>query len=237
MSKSSDSSPNTVRRIGPTPCSKTETSTEGQVDLSQMCPLKDPTCERFFSGALKLDQEVRSKISPKGALGLPPLLDERRLSYGIVDAAFATQPVFERLMVYQLPAHEGETFMEGGRIIAPDTSRNYMRRECPRGILLSAGLGALDAIRSHGIDLGHIVVTISTVPFRLVVDYVDGKPFEVLLMMAGDLVGSEDLGATMRSGEVRVVSVSEDDGPRTHRYEDMEGNSWDPVRPWISGDQ
>lgn len=207
------------------------------MDLSQFCPLKDPTCERFRSGALKVDQAIREKISPKGALGLPPLLDERRLAYGVVDNAFATQAIYDRILVYQLPAHTGETFMEGGRIIAPDTSRDYMRRECPRGLLLGAGLGALDIIRSHGVDLGHIVTTIAMVPFRLIVDHVDGKPFEVLMMRAQDLVGSEDLAEALRSGLLKVSSVSEDDGPRSHRYEDLEGNMWNPVMPWLPLDQ
>lgn len=207
------------------------------MDLSLVCPLKDPTCERFQAGAIQIDKEIRGKISPKGELGLPPLLDQRRLEHGIVDAAFSCQPVYDRVLVYQLPAHKGETFMEGGRILAPDTSRDYMRRECPRGLLLSAGLGALDAIRSHGIDLGHVVLTISTVPFRLIVDHVDGKPFEVLVMLAGDLVGSEDLAKDLRSGTANVVSMSDEDGPRRHFYEDANGHRWDPVDPWKSADQ
>lgn len=208
------------------------------MDLSRMCPLNDPACERFQSGVLKVDQDIRSKVSPKGALGLPSLLDDRRISYGVVDAAFQCQPIYDRLLVYQLPAHQGETFMEGGRIIAPDTSRDYLRRECPRGLLLSAGLGALDILRSHGVDLGHIVVTISTVPFRLIVDHIDGKPFEVLLMRAQDLVGSEDLAGTLRSGELKVVSLTDTpDGPRQHRYEDLEGQMRSPVTPWLPLDQ
>lgn len=179
----------------------------------------------------ELDREERKYsglMSPAGALGLPPLLDQRRLEWKITDGAFNLAPIYDRVYLHQIPM---EVDGKKGRIHMPDTVKSGERRRCPRGVLVGAGLLALDAVRSNGMDLGHIVRFIHVNPWRLIVDYTEGFFPEVMVMTAGSLTGSEDLALMLRSGAMKVQMV---DGK--HRYVDAEGNAFDPTMPYVPED-
>lgn len=230
-------SPITELATAPSPCSPTGTNGAASVDLSLICPMQNPACERQLKDIAQEDKAVRGKISPRGSLGLPPLLDARRLEYGIIDEAFNNQPVFDRIYVWQLPLHEEETFMQGGAIVKPDWMKARDKKTTPRGILVAAGLSALDTLRSHGIDIGHIVTIIAIAPWTLPIAIVEGHWFELLMLRDGDIVGSDDLATTLRSGVVKTTTVPSDNGARVHKYTDAEGKTWNPVAPFISDDQ
>lgn len=179
---------------------------------------------------LSREERVRQNLmSPKGALGLPPLLDARRLEWRITDGAFALSPLYDRVYLHQIPMQIGG---KKGAIHLPDTVRKKEHRSCPRGVLIAAGALALDSIRSNGVDLGHIVRFIHVNPWRLIVDYAEGFEPEVLVMTAGSLTGSEDLADALRSGAVKVEMGS--DGK--HRYVAKDGTTWDPTLPWVPED-
>jgi hypothetical protein len=199
--------------------------------------MANPACSRQLEEIAQEDKAVRGRIAPKGTLGLPPLLDARRLEYGIIDEAFGHQPVFDRILVWQVAMHEEDTFMKGGAIVKPDWVRDRDKRSCPKGVLVSAGLSALDTLRSHGIDLGHVVSTIAIAPWTLPVAIVDGHWHELLMLRDGDIVGSDDLGFAIRGGAVKVNTIEGDKGALVHRYTDPDGHTWNPVMPWISDDQ
>jgi hypothetical protein len=151
--------------------------------------------------ALAYDAEKRSRMSPPGTLRIPRLLDQRRLEYGITDAAFKEQPLFDRVYAYQIDQFEGETFGDT-MIIRPDSSKDRDRRSAPRAIIVGAGLAALDALRSNGVDLGHIVSFLRLAPWSKRFDVIGGHEEHLLILRAGDIIGSEDLRAQLESSEV-----------------------------------
>lgn len=175
-------------------------------------------------------EERSRRIAPAGTLGLPKLLDDRRLQYGVIDDAFKVQAAFDRVFVLPLESEQGATYGNTG-ILMPDTVRARKDAQAARGLLIGAGLLALDALRSNGIDLGHVVTFINNAPFMYEYGYLGGKRRYFLLMRAGDLCGSEDLAASMRDGTVRVGE--EDD---CHVFVDTGGRVWKPRDPWQGDD-
>lgn len=176
---------------------------------------------------------ITERISPAGALGLPPLLDAMRLKYAITDGAFKAATLFDRVLVYQIPEEDtaGGKFGEGSLIFKSDQGRDRDKRETPRGVLIGAGMKALDILRSNGVDLGHIVYFINSQPWRLYFDYIAGKKVPALPMNAGDVILSETLQTLLRAGKVKMCRV---DGK--HMYVDENGEMWDPANPWASDD-
>lgn len=157
--------------------------------------------------------EIKELMSPPGALRLPPLLDAARLKWGIPDAAFECQAVFDRIHIFPID-FEGlkETYGQSS-IIRPEVTKMRDLQNGHRGILISMGLAAADHCVSHGIELGHIVRTIRNAPHaQECARITDGSIF-YLVMRDGDLTGSETQMEQLRSGETRIV----DDGGE-HAY-------------------
>lgn len=197
---------------------------------------------KFESLKERVARAFQEKMSPAGALGLPALLDERRLHYLIPDIAFKVQPCFDRVFVAQALHHseEGEHFVEGGRIIRPQTSQARAAREMPRGILVSAGIIALDSLRSHGIDLGHMISFTDASPWQLPLGRVgtgeDSMEFSLLQMRAGSISGSEDTRELLASGRMKIVAHTRADGVIEHRYE-LDGDALgNPIEPFSGQD-
>ena len=88
------------------------------------------------------------------------------------------------------------------------------------------GLGAMDAIKANGVDVGHIVHFCVNSPYRLPLD--DHDQHHLCLLRAGDLVASEDLAEALDKGEAHIV---ERDGE--HLIVDAEGKTWKPRLPWM----
>jgi len=173
------------------------------------------------------------KMSPPGALGLPPLLEAKRLKYQITDGAFRVHPAFDRILVFQISEHEGETFGGGAIIMAPTVAKRE-EVETPRGVIISAGLLALDHLRSNCIDIGHTVYFVQNAPWRIRVDVNRGHLFHVMVLRDGDLIGSEDTQEALRKGNLKVT-YNKDTGQ--HVYADPDGNILGtPTLPWISPD-
>lgn len=184
------------------------------------------------------EEELRKQVSPAGALGLPPLLDKKRLEWLIPDSAFAAAfgTLYDRILVYKIPMlvktrAEDKTY-GGGLIVKPDVGREREQREAPRGVIVGAGLKALDALRSNGVDVGHTVVYIKTSVWSVPNMYVAGKWERLEVLRDGDLIYSEDLSDAVRSKACRLVRNEEG----VHFYEDVDGKRWDPVMPWIADD-
>ncbi len=165
------------------------------------------------------------RMSPKDALHLPGLLEARRLEWLITDGAFSIAPLYNRVYVHQIPMAY-DVNKKKGLIHTPDTKAAQELRSCHRGVLVSAGALALDALRSNGVDLGHIVHFIHVNPWRLHVDYVDGHTFQVLVMSVDCVAGSEDLADVLKSGVVKVVVEN-----GKHQILDADGKLWDPQMP------
>jgi hypothetical protein len=212
----------------------TSNGAKGTMDLDVLLPdTPENTAKR--EQFLQFERETKKRMSPAGALNLPKLLDARRLEWGIIDAAFERQAAFERILIWQIPEQKGETFGEGSRILMSDQSKARLKNEAPRGIVISAGLRALDSLRSNGIDLGHIVNFIQAAPWRIFVDYMIGYRPAVLMMNAGDIIGSEDLATILRKGDLRVDVAESERGP-IHVYKNKTGDFDLPTLPWVGDD-
>lgn len=185
----------------------------------------------------KAVKELRESMAPPGAFNLPPLLEKRRLEHLIPDGAFKIQPSFDHVYVYQIGEKDTtgpETFGETS-IIKPEIRKEYDKAETPRGIIVGAGLLALDALRSHGMGLGHIVRILRNAPWRMPIGYVGSTSFGVFVMASRHVSGSEDLAAALLAGTVRITyeEVTNQYGDKVfrHLYVDEEGRAWNPVDP------
>ena len=199
--------------------------------------------EAFLTGSSHDDaikRAIRVEQIPEGQFGLPELLDRRRIQYCIPNAVFETQCAFERVLVWQLDNNETEFFKGSEHIYMPKRCRDAARDAVPRGVLVGAGLSALDSLRSNGIDLGHIVNFISQAPFRLPIDIIEGSEQVCVMLRAGEITASEDLAELRRQGKIKIESKTENneqgDPVRYHVFVDENGNVWDPTMPWTRDD-
>lgn len=177
------------------------------------------------------DAELRKHVSPPGALPwLPPRLEQRRLEYQIPDEAFARQALFDKVHIFQIPMWSSETYGDTG-IVMPDVGAERMEESAPRGIIISAGLQALDVLYSNGSGLGHRVQFQHMTPWRAPYAMFGGKEFYILPMRVGDLINDEDAVDALRHGAAELVF---DKGQHKYRYAD--GDAPTPVRPKIRGD-
>jgi hypothetical protein len=180
------------------------------------------------------DEQVRKKMSRRGELGLPPLLDQRRLEFGITDGAFDVQASFDHILVFQLPEKSVENGTYGDTsIIVPENAKDNRKKSAPRGVIVSAGLKALDELRSNGMELGDIAMFNQISPWRIETDLIGGRWHYLLVLHTGHIIGSEDTTKRLRSGELKlsrhgqhVYSRLAPDG----LYEDAD----EPVNPEMS---
>lgn len=156
---------------------------------------------------------IKEHMSPPGALGLPPLLEAQRLKYGITDAFFRTQAAFDRIFVFPIDAEDGDKADKtAGGIFKPQVTKLRDLQEGNRGVLISAGLTAADRLMSHGIEIGHVVITNKNVPFARRCEEILGRPLHYLVMRDGDLAGSETLAEEIRAGRRRIVDLGDETG-------------------------
>jgi hypothetical protein len=188
---------------------------------------------RFDRRRIELEKKLRSLQAPKGTIpGLSPLLDARRLECAMPNEFFRVQAAFDVCFVHQIRWHPKDTYGDTG-IVMTENAKRKDREETPRGVLVSAGLGALDALKSNGIDIGHIVSFIRQAPWRMPVAMVDGVEFPLLILRAGDITGSEDLAAALAAGE---CEIQWDPEAMQHFYVDKDGKRWTPKTPFLPAD-
>jgi hypothetical protein len=177
-------------------------------------PTFDPNRDTEREKAEKRTAMIKARMSPPGALRLPPLLEAQRLTYGIPDGFFKSQAAFDRIFVFPLDLFEGmATYSSASPILRPRLTELKDKQEGNRGVLISAGLTAADRLMSHGIELGHIVTTNKNVPFARRCDRLeDGTEMFYLVMREADLAGSETLAEEILTGRKRVVEIGDATG-------------------------
>lgn len=164
-----------------------------------------------FQVAKSIAEELQKSLKPAGFYNIPEILDKRRLEYGIPNGAFESQPGFDKVYLYQipLPGQGGETYSTGGSILKPETVQSWERNTAPRGIIVSAGLQAMDSLYSSGYAVGHIVRFKKLSPFIMPVAEIRGKWLSVYVIRDGDIESSEDLAQQLHNREVTIKNVSE----------------------------
>lgn len=192
---------------------------------------EEPAGARFMvdtegEKAAKRTAMIKARMSPPGALNLPPLLEAMRLKYGITDGFFDSQASFDRIFVFPIDLVETEQVAEGSAILRPQLKKLKDLQEGNRGVLISAGLSAADTLMSHGIELGHIVTTNKNVPFARRCDRLsDGTDLFYLVMRDADLAGSETLAAELRAGQKRIEDVGGEDA-YSHQLARNDNGEW-----------
>lgn len=141
-------------------------------------------------------------------LRMPRLLAYRKKVYGIPDLAFRLAAEFDRVLVWQIPLYESDTFA-GTSIVMADVTKRREAQSAPRGIIISAGAAAMEYLVTHGMALGHIVrmvrLSIWTNPIGFDKNQ---KELTVSVMRACDVAASEDSAALLHRGlQVRTVDA------------------------------
>lgn len=184
-----------------------------------------------------LDAAMKDYMS-KEPLGLGPLVEKKRWKYGIPDMAFFNQsPAFNKVLVAQIPetGEESDTYA-GTHIIKTETVKKRDVVEAPRGVIVGAGLQALDELRSNGIDIGHTVGFTRLAPFRRRCGIIAGEVIQLIVLVAGDIVDSEDLGEALRTRQCRVIAKANEEGVMIHQFIDANGKLWSPVEAAVPED-
>lgn len=180
--------------------------------------------------------EVLKHMSPRGSLGLPRLLEEKRWKYGIPDQVIFNQhAVFNKVLVLQIPEEESDTYA-GGLIVKTETTKKRELTEAPRGVIISAGLQALDELRSNGVDIGHTVGFTRLAPFRRPVATIAGNQVHLVVLHAGDIIDSEDLAQALKARRARVVTKPNEEGVNIHYFIDENGKPWSPIDALVPED-
>lgn len=149
-----------------------------------------------------------------------PLLDAAIKEYAIPKWPY--EAAYDRIVVFSLPEDKAkrDTYIEGGKIVMTESRKTYEQNVTPRGVIVSAGLGARDVLKSHGMGLGHVVWVARLSPWRHQVDRTsDGHDIEFLFLRVGDVVGSETLMRQINRGLVTI----EPDDQGTHHMVFMSG--------------
>ena len=181
--------------------------------------------------AKRLEEEWKKHVAPAGAIqGLPPLLEKRRLEYQIPDKAFSRTCMFDKILLFQIPMWEDETYGDT-RIIMPEMGQERVEESAPRGIIVSAGLQALDVLHSHGSGLGHKVLYVHLSPWRVPFMMISGHELYLIPLRVGDLVADEDTAQGLLDGSLGHVRVE-----GSHRYMNAAGEAAAPLPTKIARD-
>lgn len=160
--------------------------------------------------AQNIADDLLASLAPRGTYNIPMVLDERRFEYGIPNGCFEHYPAFDKVYIWQVTLTERHTYSEGGAIVKPEAIIASDRNTAPRGIIVSAGLQALDSLRSTGIDIGHIVRFKKFSPFIQPVGEIKGVNLTVMVIRDGDIVSSEDLAKEFHAKRVSIVNAAPD---------------------------
>lgn len=157
-----------------------------------------------------------------------PLLDAAIKEHSIPKWPY--EAAYDRIIVYSLPEAKAarETYVPNGKILMTAQAKSYEENVTPRGVIVSAGLGARDVLKSHAIGLGHVVWVARLSPWRHQVDRTsDGHDIEFLFLRVGDVVGSETLLRQINRGLVTVDC----DAQGAHHYVPLGGDGDDEAVP------
>ena len=153
----------------------------------------------------------------------------------------AWQASFDWIYIWRLADFDTEdgTYGDTGLYI-PENSKAGKLEQSPRGVVISAGLEALNHLRSNGIDIGHTVQMMKWTPQRIIVDIVKGHEIAMHVIRDGDVTGSEELTEALLKGECKVELKTFKDqfgqDVEKHFFIDKNGKQWLPTMPWMPAD-
>lgn len=139
---------------------------------------------------------VQLTIGEEGLVGdipwkLPPLLEARRLEHAIPDCAFRRRATFDRCLLWQFTDDDAK--YPGTSLYMPETTKDRRKEEAPRGVLVTAGLAALDYLWANGVRLGNIVNWVRLSPWRMPVGFIKGVEIKLHVVRAREIIACEDM--------------------------------------------
>ena len=203
----------------------------GETEIGEVSSMEEGFNRSLMEKAELIDKETREQMSPKGALGLPSHLDDKRLKHGIIDSAFEVCATFNRILLWQLPV-QSETFTKGGVIVTPETSKSRLKQETPRGIVISAGLEAMDILTTNGAQVGDTVLFIRQAMWRITVGHICNVPQHLIVLNVGDIVSNQDQMQRLKDG---TLEYGWDPESAEHYLEDEDGR-YEPKKAWVGAD-
>lgn len=166
---------------------------------------------------------IKERMSPPEVLKLTARLERMRQRYLIPDGAFKSQATFDRIYVYPIDPFDDAEKIPGSFLFRANLTRMKDMQEGHRGVLISAGLTAMDRLASHGYELGDIVTTNKNVPFARRCEVIEEEQLFYLVMRDGDLAGNESLMERIRAGE-RIIADAGDEFTYEHQLADADGH-------------
>lgn len=133
---------------------------------------------------------------------LPPLLVEKIKRYDIPPWPY--QPTFDRIIVYQIPTTESETFKDS-ILVKPEVTKEKEKRQAPRAVLVAAGLRARDELESHGIEIGHTIWFARYSGNIHETDVGGGRHKGFCFLRAMEVTGSEEQLTALEAGALEFV--------------------------------
>ena len=203
----------------------------GKTDITELEESEDPRAQHVAELAKELEEDTLRQMSPKGSLGLVKKLEEKRWQHGLIDDCFKEAAAFDRILVYQLTSSE-KTFANSG-IVMPEASEKRTAQETPKGIVVTAGLSALDTLRTNGHQVGDTIKFIKQGMWRIEIGWIRQVAVHLMVLSVGDIISNEDLGQRLFKGEVKY-SWSEE--KQEHRFVDADGKELQPESPWVGAD-
>lgn len=110
------------------------------------------------------------------------------------------QPLYTNIIVWRIP----ESDRTKGGLYVPETSK--MPRS--KGVLLAAGLKAMDELNSYGTKIGDVVEFAKYAGVDLDVKEREGAtPEQILVLKSGDLLLNKNLFQRLQSGELTEACI------------------------------
>ncbi len=134
-------------------------------------------------------------------------------------------PLWDNVTVWRIPVEEKRS---AGGLHIPDVAQGRITH---RGVLVAAGLAAMDRLYAYGVEVGHIVTfgryagTDRTIEERQAGEV---KDVSILTLKVSELNESEDLGALLEAGRLTIECedgrhvVNDDDGVVRARTDEKE---------------
>lgn len=136
------------------------------------------------------------------------------------------QPVYDRVFVYPLETYGQPDKTAGGIIIAEQQRR---RLAAQVGLLIGAGVKAIEELYGHGVELGDIVMMARFSHWERGYFGRDNKEHRIYILQAGEIVGSEDLKTRIDEGDI-WMEMSRADGKVMFNERDGDRQRSDPPR-------
>jgi len=117
-----------------------------------------------------------------------PLLLHRIKQFGLVLPK--GRPVYDRIYVYPIGDKDQDEKIAGSMLYKPQQAKDKFAAS--RGVIVKAGIKALEQMWAHGIELGHIVLVARLSPWERKYEG-KGREHTVMVLRSSEIVSSEDL--------------------------------------------